>query len=406
MATYNSVADLAKARDAAGKTIADYAAEYNSAKGANSASGMAAANAAANAIRTANGAQTVYAGQDIANTAKYDNNTKNVPTNTTTGAPSNSQLISLLQSAYSPNAAVDKLTSAYNQNVADLQAARAKISPTYTAERNQTAGNYDVEQKNVNEIFAANGLNTGTTGQAALARSSTLQNNLNSLNKAEGDALAANDLQLAKLSSEYKNAVAEAENSGNASLAEALYNEYVREAEAQTTANADNRKYAYSTATDMIQSGIVPSDALLSEANISKDDASLWAQYYKAQAAAAAAKKSSSGSSGSSGGKKSSSSGGKKSSSSGDTAQGTNPDGDNFDITQFDTDYLTNTKLNDAGTYAKKNDNVRWIYVTNPNSGTTTQLSVNNFANYYKNGWITLTKNSNGSYTAYYNGTK
>ena len=53
-------------RDASGKSINDYKADYAAAAARNDAAGMKAANAAANAIRAANGVATQNASNDIA----------------------------------------------------------------------------------------------------------------------------------------------------------------------------------------------------------------------------------------------------------------------------------------------------------------------------------------------------
>ena len=78
-------------------------------------------------------------------------------------------------------------------------------------------------------MAVANGLNTGTTGQAALAQDVVLQQNLSQIDREQAEKTAAIDLQRSQLDTEYRNAIAKAEATGDAELANALYEEYVRQ---------------------------------------------------------------------------------------------------------------------------------------------------------------------------------
>ena len=197
------------------------------------------------------------------------------------------------------------LKSSYDQNVADLQAEAEAIPKRYYEARNETAAQNDLQREYFNEMAAANGLNTGTTGQAALANSATLQGNLSSISEQEKDALSANALEQNKLAIAYQNAINEATASGNASLAQALYQEYVRQDEANMTAaqlaqeqqnwqsqfdfskqqyqdslsqyqdsvNAQNRENAYNLAMTMLSAGVMPDASTLTTAGISTSEA-------------------------------------------------------------------------------------------------------------------------------------
>lgn len=233
------------------------------------------------------------------------------------------------------------LQSAYEQNRATLEAQGAQIAPTYRAQKNETAGNAAVAQRSFNEVAAANGLNSGTSGQANLASGIALQGNLNKLNAAQAQAQTDNSVKLANLSTEYRNAIVQANSDGNSALASALYNEYQRYSTAmqnvganmqsQSNSNRDyqlqvsenkqntaseNKKYAYETAMTMIQAGITPSSSLLNSAGISAVDAQRYVTAVKMQAQAKAATMSLSSNSGSSSKKKSSVKSTKKSGSS------------------------------------------------------------------------------------------
>ncbi|MPM19528.1 hypothetical protein SDC9_65954 [bioreactor metagenome] len=124
------------------------------------------------------------------------------------------------------------LESAYDDNMAELAAEEEQIPEAYQAARNQAAGNSSQEKQNFAQYAAGNGLNSGAGGQAELARSVTLQGNLNSINQEEANALAGIELQRTKLTNDYNTAIASAKAGGDFELANALYQESVRADEA------------------------------------------------------------------------------------------------------------------------------------------------------------------------------
>ena len=222
-----------------------------------------------------------------------------------------SDLSEYLNAMYAANtqAQLAALQSAYEQNLAGLQANAEKIPVTYQAARNEAASQNEIARQACNEYANARGLNTGTSGQAALANSATLQGNLSDISTQESNALAENALQQQLLAVEYRNAAAQAQAQGNAQLAQALYSEYVRQDDASmqlaqlaqeqanweaqfNTANnqwnqqfqasqqqyqdslaAQNREYAYNLAMTMLGAGIMPDNATLTQAGISSSDA-------------------------------------------------------------------------------------------------------------------------------------
>lgn len=201
------------------------------------------------------------------------------------------------------------LKSAYEQNLAGLQADAEKIPGIYQGARNEAASQNDIARMAFNEYANARGLNTGTSGQAALASSATLQSNLTDISAKESDAIAENALQQQQLAIEYRNAAVQAQAEGNYQMAQALYNEYVRQDNAamqtaqlaQEQANweaqfnagnsqwqqqfdasqqeyqdslaAQNREYAYNLAMTMLAAGVMPDTNTLNEAGISTADA-------------------------------------------------------------------------------------------------------------------------------------
>lgn len=292
-------------------TIEEYKAAYDAARARGDAAGMQSANEGANALRAASGEAAQYATQDIANTRAQPTSVGAVRTYSDTQndiksqMATNSQLWHTADAAtrssleqqnktlasqlgtgvtFNPTAgtwsgssdyAVDQLPttldyssyinelyaakqeaalaaleSAYKNNVADLNASQAKIAPTYQASRNQTAATSEQQKRNFAEYAAANGLNSGASGQAELARGVTLQNNMNTLNKSEADAQANIELQRTKLANEYNSAIASAKADGNYELANALYQEKVRvdESLASRASNQANLNYQAYTA--------------------------------------------------------------------------------------------------------------------------------------------------------------
>ena len=135
--------------------------------------------------------------------------------------------------------------NAYDQSMLQLDAAAAKIPQQYRSAMNAAAGQAAQQQANFNEYAAAQGLNSGAAGQAALSRSNTLQNNLSSLQQAQAQALADVELQRASAQTQYQNAVAEALANNDLARAQALYQEWMRvdEGTMQTALNQANQNY-------------------------------------------------------------------------------------------------------------------------------------------------------------------
>lgn len=124
--------------------------------------------------------------------------------------------------------AMAELQAAYDNNMAALNRAERGLAGEYQTARNQTVGDSERSKRNFQEYAAASGLNSGTGGQAELARSVALQNNLNAINAHEADARADLDLQRVNAETEYGNAIAQARAEGDYELAKALYQEKVR----------------------------------------------------------------------------------------------------------------------------------------------------------------------------------
>lgn len=137
-----------------------------------------------------------------------------------------------------------QLESDYNQNVSNLAGEESKIGSNYYEQRRQTQSNSDRAQANYNEIANASGLNTGTRGQAQLARSNQLQSDLTTLNNAEAQNRAEIERQRTLLGQQYQNAIQKAQAENNMELAQRLYQEAVRVDESVIDASKNDSQRA------------------------------------------------------------------------------------------------------------------------------------------------------------------
>ena len=137
-----------------------------------------------------------------------------------------------------------KLKAAYENNVAQLDREENGLAEGYQIARNETAANHQQERRNFAQLAAANGLNSGTAGQAELARSVALQNGLNGIAAAEASDMADLTLKRAQTETEYNAAIAQAQYTGEHELAAALYKEKVRVQEILIEEEIRRQKYA------------------------------------------------------------------------------------------------------------------------------------------------------------------
>lgn len=137
-----------------------------------------------------------------------------------------------------------QLESDYNQNVSNLAGEESKVGSNYYEQRRQTQANADRSQANYNEVANASGLNTGTRGQAQLARSNQLQSDLTTLNNAEAQNRAEIERQRTLLGQQYQNAIQKAQAENNMELAQRLYQEAVRVDESVIDASKNNSSRA------------------------------------------------------------------------------------------------------------------------------------------------------------------
>lgn len=146
------------------------------------------------------------------------------------------------QYAAQQQAALAELKSAYDTNISKLDEEAAAIPQQYETARNEMAAQNAIARKNFNEQAAATGLNTGTGGQAELARSSVYQRNLASANVAEQNAQQALDRDRLSLQAQYENAIAATKAENDAALNNALYQEMLRRQSYGVGSGGDDKK--------------------------------------------------------------------------------------------------------------------------------------------------------------------
>lgn len=120
------------------------------------------------------------------------------------------------------------LKNAYEKSLAGYDARLEELPETYDAARNHTAAQDAIARKSFDERAVASGLNSGTAGQVELARSSAYQRDIANIDQQQANAVSEIELAKADLKREYENAIAQAKATGNAQLANALYQELIR----------------------------------------------------------------------------------------------------------------------------------------------------------------------------------
>ena len=166
---------------------------------------------------------------------------------------------------------------AYERALAGYTNAKENIGIDYYEMARRAQAKADLERANTNEVLAANGLNTGAVGQAALAQSNMLQGNLNAINMQEAQALNDIDAAIAQLRADYEGAVYEAITNNEVARAQALYEQYQAEEQkaaaqkqailsAQQTAATEQAELARKQVDAMIKAGLTPDAQLIAAA--------------------------------------------------------------------------------------------------------------------------------------------
>lgn len=234
--------------------------EWSTATAAGDTSAADAAHINAESVRASNGYTSTGDGSQY---AAIQQPTMATSTDTASATGDSSGYINDLYEGYT-QAQIAEIKSAYDKNSASLDSAEAKIDPTYYASRNATASDTAQAQQAWNEYAAASGLNAGTSGQAMLARNNSYQNAMTSINNSEAEARSDLELQRNQLASQYASDIAYAQATGNASEAEALYNEWVRQDEVTRTQAQEDKEWAYQTQQDTYSQREANAEALAS----------------------------------------------------------------------------------------------------------------------------------------------
>lgn len=159
-----------------------------------------------------------------------------------------------------------QLESDYNQNVSNLAGEEGKLGSNYYEQRRQTQANADRAQASYNEMANASGLNSGTGGQAQLARSNQLQSDLTALGNAEAQNRAEIERQRTLLGQQYQNAIRQAQAENNMELAQRLYQEATRVDESIIDASKNDSSRALEILNMML-------NQVSSERNLASEDA-------------------------------------------------------------------------------------------------------------------------------------
>lgn len=218
--------------------------QYAAAIAAGNTAGAQAAHDAAEAIR----AQYGYSGG--ASGGGYTPVTQTLPQYTGTTLPtpqSGEQMIKDLAAAQQAQA-LQALQSAYQTNVQTANATAAKIPAQYQAAEQQTQQQAEIQRRNMNEQFAASGINVGAATQAQLSQTGALQRDLAGIRTAQANAMTELDFKRQQLETTYQNDVAGAIATGKFQEASALYDEFTRQQSAliqQAQAQADENFKSY-----------------------------------------------------------------------------------------------------------------------------------------------------------------
>jgi hypothetical protein len=131
---------------------------------------------------------------------------------------------------------IKSLESARDAALNALKTQENDIEPRYYSARNSTQAASDLLQRRNGEFAAAQGLNSGAAAQMRLSTGNANLTGLNGLNRQEQAAYDDIAAQRAAIKQQYASGIAAAEAENDAAKATALYNEYVRQQQAQTEA--------------------------------------------------------------------------------------------------------------------------------------------------------------------------
>lgn len=117
------------------------------------------------------------------------------------------------------------------QGELDIDQAIAKVPAIYESGMNDMATQYEMNKRNANEYFAANGLTSGARAQAMLAMNNVYQQNMSAYRLEQANAIQEYEDKRADLRLQAQSAITEAMLQNDAERAQALMSEYQRQDE-------------------------------------------------------------------------------------------------------------------------------------------------------------------------------
>ena len=176
-------------------------------------------------------------------------------------------------------AAAKELETAYQKNLAALDAQQRQTKQQYDASRNQAQAAYEQDLRNYDEYAAASGLNSGANAQARLAYGNKRQGNLSSLSQGEADALQTIAQNRTNTTNAYNANAASLAADYGAKEYDALYKAWQDE----VARDQADRSYYYQMAMNEIQTGNTPSASVLEKAGMDAGTAASMAALYGGQ---------------------------------------------------------------------------------------------------------------------------
>lgn len=184
-------------------------------------------------------------------TGKWTTNEPGTGDYQATGAPEVRDLSEQVTAAQkaATEKAVASLERARASARSKLNEEQAAIPGQYTAAKNRTAAQNEIQRRNTATQANDKGLSSGTAGQIALAQSVAAQNDLGALELQQTAAQDDVRRRKSQMELDYDYAVAEAQAEGDYALAEALYKEASRFDAAQRQQWLDTEEMAKDTYT-------------------------------------------------------------------------------------------------------------------------------------------------------------
>lgn len=225
-------------------------------------------------------------GQPIGGSASSSVN--GTTTESTTGGGSNNY-VEYLKNMYARNkeAELANLKNQYDQASRQYDFNSGKIDRQFEEKKGNALAQNEAQKMYMNEVGAANGLNTGASGQLALGQSMAYQNALAGIGSEQAAAQAQNDMLLQQLRDQYYNGINSANAKYDSAMMNAIYGELVRQDELnrqeairqseierqneirQQDLAREDAALAYQKALSLLNAGYMPTPDMLAAAGMS-----------------------------------------------------------------------------------------------------------------------------------------